>query len=59
VRQWSSFDPVNEGEQFGVRADGTPVVAEFSGRILFPAANAGANEEWYYLSRPNPDFAGA
>jgi succinylglutamate desuccinylase len=56
TRQWASFDPVAEGEQIGVRADGTPVLAEFSGRILFPDTNAGPNQEWYYMTRPNPDF---
>ncbi|WP_020653244.1 succinylglutamate desuccinylase/aspartoacylase domain-containing protein [Massilia niastensis] len=56
TRQWASFDPVAEGEQIGVRADGTPVVAEFGGRILFPDAKANANSEWYYLTRPNPEF---
>jgi hypothetical protein len=56
TRQWASFDPVAEGEQIGVRADGTPVVAEFAGRILFPDANAAPNHEWYYLTRPNPAF---
>ncbi|MFC4931240.1 M14 family metallopeptidase [Massilia sp. GCM10023247] len=56
VKPWASFDPVSEGEQIGTRADGTPVVAEFSGRILFPDAKAGANSEWYYLTRPNPQF---
>jgi len=55
-RAWASFDPVNEGEQIGTRADGTPVLAEFSGRILFPDTNAGPNQEWYYLTRPNPQF---
>jgi len=55
-RSWASFDPVIEGEQIGTRADGTPVLAEFSGRILFPDAKANANSEWYYLTRPNPDF---
>jgi succinylglutamate desuccinylase len=55
-RSWASFDPVAEGEQIGVRADGTPVVAEFGGRILFPDVNAGANQEWYYLTRANPEF---
>jgi hypothetical protein len=59
TRQWASFDPVAEGEQIGVRADGTPVVAEFSGRILFPDANAAPNHEWYYMTRPNPDFCQA
>ena len=55
-RAWASFDPVQEGEQIGTRADGTPVLAEFSGRILFPDAKAGANSEWYYLTRANPEF---
>lgn len=57
IRQWSSFDPVAKGQQIGVRADGTPVTSELDGRILFPDTNAGANQEWYYLTRPNPDFA--
>ena len=55
-RQWASFDPVNEGDEIGVRADGSKVVAEFGGRILFPDAKANANSEWYYLTRPNPSF---
>ncbi|MBV6322575.1 succinylglutamate desuccinylase/aspartoacylase domain-containing protein [Duganella violaceipulchra] len=53
---WSSFDPVRQGEQIGTRADGTAVLAEFDGRILFPDAAAGANSEWYYLTRANPGF---
>ncbi|MFK3740596.1 succinylglutamate desuccinylase/aspartoacylase family protein [Massilia sp. TN1-12] len=55
-RVWASFDPVEEGERIGTRADGTPVLAEFSGRILFPDTNAGPNQEWYYMTRRNPDF---
>ena len=55
-RAWSSFDPVQQGEQIGTRNDGTPVLAEFGGRILFPDAAAGANSEWYYLTRANPAF---
>jgi predicted deacylase len=55
-RQWSSFDPVTQGQQIGIRADGTPVLAEFDGRILFPDAAANANSEWYYLTRANPSF---
>ena len=58
VRTWSSFDPVTKGQQIGVRTDGTPVTSELDGRILFPDVNAGANQEWYYLTRANPDFAG-
>jgi predicted deacylase len=56
TRVWSSFDPVSKGQQIGRRGDGTPVTAEFDGRILFPDVNAGANSEWYYLTQPNPDF---
>ena len=56
TRAWSSFDPVRKDEQIGTRADGTPVLAEFDGRILFPDSAAGANSEWYYLTRANPDF---
>jgi len=52
-RNWSSFDPVRQGEEIGRRADGTPVLAEFDGRILFPDSAAGANSEWYYLTRAN------
>lgn len=55
-RDWSSFDPVGQGEEIGRRADGTPVLAEFDGRILFPDSGAGANSEWYYMTRPNPAF---
>ncbi|WP_445232284.1 succinylglutamate desuccinylase [Duganella rhizosphaerae] len=55
-RAWSSFDPVRKGELIGTRADGTPVLAEFAGRILFPDAAAAANSEWYYLTRANPGF---
>ncbi|MFC0131794.1 succinylglutamate desuccinylase [Massilia eurypsychrophila] len=57
VRTWSSFDAVSKGDQIGVRADGTPVLSELDGRILFPDVNAGANQEWYYLTQPNPQFA--
>ncbi len=57
VRTWCSFDPVTKGQQIGARADGTPVTSELDGRILFPDVNAGANQEWYYLTRANPDFA--
>ena len=56
IRTWSSFDTVKQGEQIGVRADGTPVTAEFDAYILFPDVNAAANAEWYYLARVSPSF---
>lgn len=39
-----------------MRADGTPVLAPFDGRILFPDSAAVAGGEWYYLARKNGDF---
>ena len=55
-RAWQSFDPVAQGELIGTRAGGMPVLAEFDGRILFPDTEARAGHEWYYMTRPNPDF---
>ncbi|MCG2584494.1 succinylglutamate desuccinylase/aspartoacylase family protein [Massilia sp. TS11] len=56
IKTWSSFDPVKVGDQIGVRADGTPVLAELEGRILFPDVNAKPGHEWYYLAQPHQDF---
>ena len=56
IKTWSSFDKVKQGEQIGVRADGTPVTAEFDAYILFPDVNAQANAEWYYLARVASSF---
>ena len=55
-RVWSSFDALAKGDLIGTRADGTPVLAEFDGKILFPDVNAAPNNEWFYMTRPNTDF---
>ena len=55
-RVWSSFDALAKGDLIGTRADGTPVSAEFDGKILFPDVNAMPNNEWFYMTRPNTDF---
>ena len=55
-RTWSSFDSLAKGDLIGTRADGTPVTAEFDGKILFPDVNAAPNNEWYYMTRPGNDF---
>lgn len=55
-RTWSSFADVAQGDVIGTRADGTPVTAEFDGKILFPDVNAAPNSEWYYMTRPGTDF---
>ncbi len=56
ARVWSSFDSVTRGQQIGTRADGTPVTADFDGKILFPDVNAKPNNEWFYMTRPSTDF---
>ena len=55
-RVWSSFDPVAKGDLIGTRANGTPVTAEFDGKILFPDVNAKPNNEWFYMTRSNTEF---
>ncbi|QYF93383.1 succinylglutamate desuccinylase/aspartoacylase family protein [Massilia sp. PAMC28688] len=55
-RTWSSFEDVATGDIIGHRADGTPVTAEFDGKILFPDVNAAPNNEWYYMTRAGQDF---
>jgi predicted deacylase len=52
-RDWASFDELKQGCLIGTRHDGTKVLAEMDGRIIFPDANAVENEEWFYLTRHN------
>ena len=51
VYDWSSFDPVHAGEVIGRRHDGTLVVAEGDGHIVFPNPNALPGQEWFYLAQ--------
>ncbi len=55
-REWASFDPLAKGDLIGTRSDGSTVVAEMDGCIIFPDANAAAGEEWFYLAKHNPRF---
>ncbi|MGA9163576.1 MAG: succinylglutamate desuccinylase/aspartoacylase family protein [Thiobacillus sp.] len=52
-RHWSSFDRLHAGDVIGTRHDGTPVVAENEGYIVFPNPNAQPGQEWFYLARPS------
>jgi predicted deacylase len=52
-RDWASFDELKQGCLIGTRHDGTPVLAEMDGRIIFPDANAIGSEEWFYLACHN------
>lgn len=55
-RAWQSFDPLQQGDLIGTRHDGTQVLAETDGYILFPNAKAGVGQEWFYLARFNARF---
>ena len=48
---WASFDRVRAGEIIGTRHDGTPVMADCEGYIVFPNPNAHPGQEWFYLAR--------
>ncbi len=50
-RPWSSYDPVAQGQQIGMRHDGTPVLADSDGFIVFPNATAVAGNEWFYFAQ--------
>jgi predicted deacylase len=47
---WKSFEAVRLGERIGTRADGTPVLAQHDGFVVFPNPAAGAGQEWFYLA---------
>lgn len=51
-REWASFDRLSKGDLIGTRHDGSPLLADSDGRILFPDAKAEPGHEWFYLSRP-------
>jgi predicted deacylase len=50
-REWASFDAIEAGQRIGTRADGTPVLAPFAGRIVFPNSRAEPGQEWFYLAK--------
>ncbi|MCU0809592.1 MAG: succinylglutamate desuccinylase/aspartoacylase family protein [Thiobacillaceae bacterium] len=51
-RDWASFDRVSAGELIGVRHDGTQVLADCDGYLVFPNPNAQPGQEWFYLAKP-------
>jgi predicted deacylase len=53
-RAWSSFDALRRGDLIGTRHDGTKVLAEESGFIVFPDAKSSPGNEWFYLARSRP-----
>ena len=51
-RTWSSFDRLAKGVAIAKRHDGTSIVAERDGWILFPDVGAEPGHEWFYLAEP-------
>jgi predicted deacylase len=51
ARNWSSFDRLKPGDLIGTRKDGTRVLAEEHGYIVFPNPAAQAGQEWFYLAK--------
>ena len=52
-RAWASFDRVRAGDVIGTRHDGTSVIADQDGYIVFPNPKALPGQEWFYLARPS------
>jgi hypothetical protein len=50
-REWASFDRIRKGDLVGTRHDGTRVLAEDDGFILFPDAKSLPGNEWFYVAR--------
>ena len=55
-RPWASFDALKPGDLIGTRADGTQLLAEFAGCILFPDTGALPGNEWFYLTRTGTEI---
>jgi uncharacterized protein len=53
AREWKSFDALRQGDLIAHRHDGTPLVAEHDGRIVFPDPGALPGREWFYLAAPS------
>lgn len=49
-KAWTSFDVLRAGDLIATRHDGTRVLAEHDGRIVFPDPNAQPGHEWFYLA---------
>ncbi|HEX7971078.1 MAG TPA: succinylglutamate desuccinylase/aspartoacylase family protein [Thiobacillus sp.] len=53
ARSWASFDRVRAGDIIGTRHDGTSVIAERDGYVVFPNPAALPGQEWFYLAKPS------
>lgn len=51
TQAWASFNPLRKGDLIGIRHNGTKLIAEADGCILFPDAKAEPGNEWFYLAK--------
>jgi uncharacterized protein len=51
AREWASFNKLAKGDLIATRHDGTKLIAEVDGFILFPDHKAKSGGEWFYLAR--------
>nr|WP_199101537.1 succinylglutamate desuccinylase/aspartoacylase family protein [Aquitalea sp. ASV11] len=49
-KDWCSFDIIKRGEPIACRHDGSTVLADRDGWIVFPNPAALVNQEWFYLA---------
>lgn len=54
VRAWHSFDAVSAGQPVANRHDGTPVLADSDGYIVFPNTQSTPGNEWFYVAHASP-----
>lgn len=48
---WVNFSPVKAGDLIAKRANGSPIIADEDGMLLFPNANAKIENEWFYFAK--------
>lgn len=56
VRQFSSGEPVHEGERIGMRVTGEEIRAPYDGAVIFASVSSPAGSELCFFCRPSPRF---
>lgn len=49
-KNWRSFESIQQGERIAYRHDGTELIADRDGWIVFPNPAAQVDQEWFYLA---------
>ncbi len=56
-RDWRSFEPIQRSELIAHRHDGTELIADRDGWIVFPNPAAQVDQEWFYLAEASARLA--